>query len=244
MRDFNHTENVVSNFGIHVVLRMKRSPPSYFSNREPHHVPISSPESNLQISISFRHARLTALRRVCTAQSRRETMAPSLGTLVWSSAVVVLAAVLYQIGLPDTFVTKVIVQVIRGFTQDTRCYISVKTFSARLPHAECFTVSKGRFTRVFLDETSYDVVKAARKGHVIPGLWDGHGHLMQYGELLDSVNLFGARDMEEVRKRLVEYKGSREESGSKEQWLRGVGWDQANFEGEWPVAVGDSFRPF
>jgi predicted amidohydrolase YtcJ len=98
-------------------------------------------------------------------------------------------------------------------------------------------VSNGKFSRVFLDKTSFDVTKEARAGHVIPGLWDGHGHLVQYGELLDSVNLFGTTSMDDVKSRLLDYKASHGEAGTSDQWLRGIGWDQANFGGKWPIAV-------
>ncbi|KAF2186684.1 hypothetical protein K469DRAFT_706679 [Zopfia rhizophila CBS 207.26] len=157
----------------------------------------------------------------------------STSALLRVSAVIVIIAIGYQLGLPNLLIAKV-VQVL--FSQ-TYCYISVKTLSSTLSQAECFTVSPdGKFTKVFLDERSYDVVKAARYGHVIPGLWDGHGHLLEYGELMDSVNLFGAKSMEEVQMRLAEYKYLHKEAGTSEQWLRGVGWDQANFGGEWPTA--------
>ena len=32
--------------------------------------------------------------------------------------------------------------------------------------------------------------------HVVPGLWDGHAHLLQYGEMLGSVKLFDAASLE------------------------------------------------
>jgi hypothetical protein len=55
--------------------------------------------------------------------------------------------------------------------------------------------------------------------------------------LLDSANLFGAESMIEVQERLLKYKAGRPETGTQEQWLRGVGWDQANFNGLWPKSV-------
>lgn len=164
---------------------------------------------------------------------------PSLSTLLFASFPLLLIAIIWQ--NPDPIIKPITghiaFKIIRQFFETTHCYVSVKTNSARLPHAECFSVSNGKFSRVFIDETSFPVVKEARKGHVIPGLWDGHGHLLPYGELMDSVNLFGAQTMDGVKERLVRYKASRPEAGTAEQWLRGMGWDQANFEGKWPVAV-------
>lgn len=166
---------------------------------------------------------------------------PSNSTLFWASFPILLAALFYQIGVPDALLKPItehfVFKVIQNLFTETHCYISVKTLTPNLPHAECFSVSNGKFSRVFLDETSYDVVKHARTGHVIPGLWDGHGHLLQYGELMDSVDLFGANSMKEVQERLVKYRAGRPEAGTSEQWLRGVGWDQANFKGRWPVSV-------
>jgi hypothetical protein len=163
---------------------------------------------------------------------------PPISALFWVSLPIVLVAVVYQVGIPEFLIPdNLFVKVIQNIFTTTHCYISVTTLASGLPHAECFSVSKGKFSRVFLDETSFDVIKESRTGYVIPGLWDGHGHLLQYGEMMDSVNLFGTKSMKEVQERLVKYKAGREEVGTAEQWLRGVGWDQANFKGRWPVAV-------
>ncbi|KAF2439708.1 amidohydrolase 3 [Karstenula rhodostoma CBS 690.94] len=163
---------------------------------------------------------------------------PSFGWLITLSVVVLLGSVVYQNPQPliKPITNSLAYKVFEQLFESTHCYVTVKTNSAGLPQAECFSVADGKFRRVFLDETSYDIVKERRKGHVIPGLWDGHGHLSQFGESLDSVDLFGTKSMDEVKKRLVEYKAGHEEAGTSEQWLRGVGWDQANFKGKWPVA--------
>jgi len=164
---------------------------------------------------------------------------PGFGSLLWLSAIAGLVAIVYRNpepllgGITGSIAYKILLQLF----EETHCYVTVRTNSLDLPHAECFSVANGKFKRVFLDETSYEPVKDLRKGHVLPGLWDGHGHLMQLGELMDSVDLFGARSMDEAKERLVQYKAQREETGTSEQWLRGVGWDQANFGGKWPLAV-------
>jgi hypothetical protein len=171
----------------------------------------------------------------------------SVSNLFWSSLPLILAAIVYQTGpqnvfnfAVDQFVPKIITKILTNLFTTTYCYVSVKTLSSSLPQAECFSVSNGKFSRVFLDDTSYDVIKQARTGHVIPGLWDGHGHLLHYGELMNSANLFGSESMDEVKSRLVEYKAGHEDAGTAEQWLRGVGWDQAKFRGKWPVAVSNT----
>ncbi|KAJ4299520.1 hypothetical protein N0V90_004765 [Kalmusia sp. IMI 367209] len=173
---------------------------------------------------------------------------PSFGWIITLSVVVLLGSLIYQNPEPlyKPISNSLAYKVLQQIFEDTRCYVTVKTNSADLPHAECFSVAGGKFKRVFLDETSYDIVKEKRKGHVIPGLWDGHGHLMQFGESLDSADLFGSESLDETRTWLLEYKESHKEAGTSEQWLRGVGWDQAKFNGKWPVAkdleIGGSFK--
>jgi hypothetical protein len=75
-----------------------------------------------------------------------------------------------------------------------------------------------------------------RKGYVLPGLWDGHGHLLQYGEFLHSADLFGADSPEEVRRRLRVYLAANPGVGGKGEWARGIGWDQMVMGGM-PFAV-------
>ncbi|KAF2644553.1 amidohydrolase 3 [Massarina eburnea CBS 473.64] len=163
---------------------------------------------------------------------------PPIGPLLLLSSLVALIGVIYQNPEPllKPIVGSIAFKIIQQLFEETHCYVTVRTNSAALPHAECFSVSDGKFKRVFLDETSYDIVKEARKGHVIPGLWDGHGHLMQLGELRNSVDLFGAASMDELKSRLLQYKSVHQDVGTSEQWLRGVGWDQANFKGKWPIS--------
>ncbi|KAF2023266.1 amidohydrolase 3 [Setomelanomma holmii] len=177
---------------------------------------------------------------------------PSVSTLFWSAYPLLLIAFIYQVGLPNFIVRPVTesnaFNTVWKLFATTHCYASITTLKADLPQAQCFSVSNGKFSRVFRDEVSNGIQKLERPraGHVIPGLWDGHGHLLQYGELLDSVNLFGTTSMDEVKQKLVGYMKERPETGTQKQWLRGVGWDQANFNGAWPVAndleIDDSFK--
>lgn len=77
---------------------------------------------------------------------------------------------------------------------------------------------------------------------MIPGLWDGHGHLRQYGEFLHSVDLFGSSSLEEVMVRVKKYIAENPSAGSKDEWVRGIGWDQTFF-GRMPTAVCSSVYP-
>lgn len=164
---------------------------------------------------------------------------PSFGWILFCSVLALLGSIIYQNPEPlyRPVTSSLAFKIVQQLFEDTRCYATVKTNSADLPSAECFSVANGKFKRVFLDETSYDLVKERRKGHVIPGLWDGHGHLSQFGESLDSADLFGSESLEQTKKWLQKYKAGHPEAGTSEQWLRGVGWDQAKFDGKWPVAV-------
>lgn len=124
----------------------------------------------------------------------------------------------------------------------TYCYKRIRTHDQANPFAQCFTVANGVFT-----EVSFDAVEAESvihsDGYAIPGLWDGHGHLQQYGEFLHSVDLFGSQSLEDVRKRLKVYIAANPGAGSKTQWIRGVGWDQAAF-GRMPTAVRNTLSPY
>ncbi|KAK4195927.1 putative metal dependent amidohydrolase [Triangularia verruculosa] len=99
--------------------------------------------------------------------------------------------------------------------------------------------STGLVTRVFMSSSSSETKgEKKRKGWVIPGLWDGHGHLLQYGEFLHGVDLFGAGTKGEVRERLKEYLRQQGdgEVGSEGNWIRGVGWDQGVLREGMPTA--------
>lgn len=121
----------------------------------------------------------------------------------------------------------------------TYCYTTVKTLSPNSPPGNCFTVSRsGTFSKVFLLDLE-SAKKYKRDGHVLPGLWDGHGHLLQYGEMLHSVDLFGSDSLDVARKRIHQYAIKNPEEGTRNQWIRGIGWDQAAFGGSMPTAVRD-----
>jgi predicted amidohydrolase YtcJ len=162
------------------------------------------------------------------------------GLLTLSLAVVAFAVALrLQQPLTDPFT---------GFfssssSQETvHCYKAVRTQDEDLPAARCFSVVDGLFSRVV--KTAEEVVPTGQidspivqdPGYVIPGLWDGHGHLLQYGEFLHSVDLFGSKSLEDVRDRMKKYVTANPGAGSKDHWVRGVGWDQTAF-GRMPTAV-------
>ena len=116
---------------------------------------------------------------------------------------------------------------------ETYCYEGVRTHDEAVPSAECFSVRDGLFSGVSSGELTEE---RRRDGFVIPGLWDGHGHLLQYGEFLHSVDLFGSRSFGEVRERLAGYLEENPGAGTRDVWVRGVGWDQMAL-GRMPTAV-------
>lgn len=122
----------------------------------------------------------------------------------------------------------------------TYCYKDVRTHDATQLRATCFSVKDGVFDEVW--DSGDEEAPTKRKGvesidgYVIPGLWDGHGHLMKYGELLHSVNLFGSKSFEDVNRRVEEFAEKNPDAGTKENWIRGTGWDQMVL-GRMPTAV-------
>ncbi|KAH6609678.1 hypothetical protein Trco_003024 [Trichoderma cornu-damae] len=121
------------------------------------------------------------------------------------------------------------------------CYKGVRTHDSRQPFAECFSVEDGSFAGVWAKDGTQSLKRAkgadvsVSDGYAIPGLWDGHGHLLQYGEFLHSVDLFGSQSLDDVRDRIKTYLAANPEAGTKHHWLRGVGWDQSVF-GRMPTA--------
>lgn len=115
-------------------------------------------------------------------------------------------------------------------TTKTICYQGIRpsSHSPTIPNA-CLTVdpATGLFTRDVVPRSDVDGDVEVKKGYALPGLWDGHGHLLQYGEFLHSVDLFGAASAAEVRERVARYlEGKPPGVGGRGEWIRGVGWDQ------------------
>ncbi|EME39566.1 hypothetical protein DOTSEDRAFT_91871 [Dothistroma septosporum NZE10] len=117
------------------------------------------------------------------------------------------------------------------------CYTAIKTLSDDLPKANCFRVSSaGLFKHVYSKPVTTYTNGTIQDGYVLPGLIDGHGHILQYGELLHSVNLFQSESLDEVNARIKAYLSTTPGHGTAASWLRGTGWDQAAF-GRMPTAA-------
>ncbi|KAE9370588.1 hypothetical protein N431DRAFT_426953 [Stipitochalara longipes BDJ] len=113
------------------------------------------------------------------------------------------------------------------------------TLNSSIPRAKCFRVKNGAFAEVFgeVPKVNGEDVQLLN-GFVLPGLIDSHGHILQYGEMLESVSLYGAESIAEVRSRIKDFlkKHQGDEYGSREKWIRGIGWDQKYFGGVMPTA--------
>ncbi|KAK5987137.1 Putative amidohydrolase YtcJ-like protein [Cladobotryum mycophilum] len=120
----------------------------------------------------------------------------------------------------------------------TYCYKGVRTHDDKIPSARCFSVKDGLISHVWADneELPSDAIRiGSSDGYAIPGLWDGHGHLSQYAEFIHSVDLFGSQTIEEALGRIKKYVASNPGAGTKDNWVRGGGWDQTLF-GRMPTA--------
>ncbi|KAI0141709.1 amidohydrolase [Xylariaceae sp. FL1272] len=141
------------------------------------------------------------------------------------------AAIIGAIGLLNVRQT-----VVDHLFAETHCYQGVRTNVNTSADANCFSVTpSGTFSKLFRAPQGSNLAQTADPGYAIPGLWDGHGHLLQYGEfgaynstqfLLNSVDLFGSRSMDDVRSRVRSYVEDHPGVGTAQEWVRGVGWDQ------------------
>lgn len=116
----------------------------------------------------------------------------------------------------------------------------ITTLNISHPEARCFRVQDGVFTEILTEVPSSEQDKSTYlNGYVLPGIIESHGHILQYGEMLESVSLYDAKSMEEVRGRIKEFlaKHEGEGYGTRDKWVRGIGWDQKYFGGVYPTAV-------
>lgn len=116
----------------------------------------------------------------------------------------------------------------------------ISTLNPAFSHAKCFRFQQGLFTDVLEKHpTSNEDEILLLNGYVLPGIIESHGHILQYGEMLESVSLFGTQSIDDVRTRIKDFLKTHEGEGygTREKWIRGVGWDQTHFGGVMPTAV-------
>ncbi len=102
----------------------------------------------------------------------------------------------------------------------------IQTMDASLPKAEAVAVDDGKIVGIgtseavashFIGEKTIDLHGA----YVLPGLIDGHAHMLELGLSLQTVNLSGTHSPQEVA-RLVEEATAKARLGG---WIRGSGWN-------------------
>lgn len=110
---------------------------------------------------------------------------------------------------------------------------AIHTMDPAHPEAEALAVADGEI--VALGESSEllaryrgpdTVVVDVEGAAVLPGLIDAHGHIMNLGRFLLTVDLFGTRSAEEVAERV----GAAVRSHAPGEWIVGRGWDQNDWE--------------
>ncbi len=101
-----------------------------------------------------------------------------------------------------------------------------QTMDPNFPLAEAVAVDKGMIVGVgscegvssrFKGKVTIDL----RRACVLPGLIDGHGHMLQLGMSLQTIDLSGTRSPQQVADR-VEEAAARTNPGT---WIRGSGWN-------------------
>jgi predicted amidohydrolase YtcJ len=111
----------------------------------------------------------------------------------------------------------------------------IHTLDAANPSASVIVIDSGKILEVGGDELLYGRNQADCEdmgGRVIlPGLTDAHIHLQEYALSLQSVDCEGATK-EEILQRVAK----RTRQVHPGEWLRGHGWDQNSWNGEWPSA--------
>ncbi|KAI9645307.1 hypothetical protein NHQ30_006042 [Ciborinia camelliae] len=117
---------------------------------------------------------------------------------------------------------------------------TITTLCPSIPNPQCFRTRIDLVTQVL---ESVPKVEEGEKitwlnGYVLPGIIESHGHILQYGEMLESVSLYDVESVDAVRVRVKEWlvRHKEEGYGGREKWIRGVGWDQAHFGGVMPTA--------
>ncbi len=102
----------------------------------------------------------------------------------------------------------------------------IQTMDPNFPHAEAAAVENGKIVGVGTDVGVSDHFKGRvninlHGAYVLPGLIDGHAHMLELGLSLRTVNLSGTHSPQQVAK-LVEEASARTSLGG---WIRGSGWN-------------------
>lgn len=114
---------------------------------------------------------------------------------------------------------------------------NIYTMDSERPKATSFTVLNGNFEvisdkPIHVDET-WKIIDLGGKT-VLPGLTDGHAHLINLGLLLQKVQLFQSNSIKEIQQRVKVFA----ENHPNQPWILGRGWDQNLWQGKnFPTAT-------
>jgi hypothetical protein len=110
----------------------------------------------------------------------------------------------------------------------------IHTMDDEVPEAHALAATDGRIVALGESEALLAVHRGpdtmvidAGGAVVLPGLIDAHGHMLNLGRFLATLDLFGTRNVEEVAERVREAARSRAPG----EWILGRGWDQ----NDWPA---------
>ena len=106
----------------------------------------------------------------------------------------------------------------------------IQTMDAENSVAEALAIRNGRIIAVgaereILNRYSASEIADARGGVIVPGLMDGHAHLVGYADGLLEANLFATDRWSEAVERVVLHDQNRPND-----WVIGRGWDQNDWE--------------
>lgn len=130
---------------------------------------------------------------------------------------------------PAVQAADLLVNNVNGYTLDSH---------GKLQHFQALLVDQGK---VVATGDSADLVKRADSARVIdghgqtmlPGLIDAHGHIMDLGYALNSVDLIGTTSLDEALARIKAYATSHPDA----KWIVGNGWNQVIWKlGRFPTA--------
>lgn len=111
----------------------------------------------------------------------------------------------------------------------------ILTLDKEAPLADYLEIQGNTITRVGCGELPKDacvgeMIDLAGRT-LLPGLFDTHLHLANYGSVLHSVSLRGCNSVVELAERI----GERVKEESKGQWIFGKGWDENRYGGQLPT---------
>lgn len=121
----------------------------------------------------------------------------------------------------------------------------VYTVDAHRPWAQAVACAGGRIVAVGGDDEVRDLAGPDTRRidcggrAVLPGLIDAHVHLLDYAVKQQQVNLFGVRDVDEVRRRVRDGVAA----AGPGKWVRGWGWDENPWDVQPTRALLDEVAP-